>query len=59
MDWELLLLFLIFALFFWWLGFIATRRMRLEKQRLRDEARRALIEQSKRDATLILPPAKE
>lgn len=38
MDWVLLLIILPFAALAWWAGFFATKRMRLEKNRLREEA---------------------
>jgi len=38
MDWVLLLIVLPFAALAWWAGFFATKRMRLEKNRLREEA---------------------
>ncbi len=38
MDWVLILIVLPFAALAWWAGFFATKRMRLEKNRLREEA---------------------
>ncbi len=40
MDWKLLLFMAPFMIFAWWAGFVATKRMRLEKNRLREEAAR-------------------
>jgi hypothetical protein len=54
MDWVLLLIVSPFAALAWWAGFFATKRMRLEKNRLREEAaaqhRRETIESEQREA---------
>ncbi|MDT8377073.1 MAG: hypothetical protein RQ867_10120 [Mariprofundaceae bacterium] len=43
MDWELLLLMLPIAVFLWWAGFAATKRMRVGKNREREERARQLL----------------
>ena len=51
MDWELLLLMSPLAAFLWWAGFVATKRMRIGKNREREElARRLLAEKAAREA---------
>lgn len=40
MEWELLWIMLPLAAFLWWAGFFATKRMRVEKNRMREEAAR-------------------
>ena len=51
MDWELLLLMTPFAAFLWWAGFVATKRMRIGKNREREElAKRLLAEKAAREA---------
>ncbi len=52
MDWELLLLMSPLAAFLWWAGFVATKRMRIGKNREREElAKRLLAEKAAREAT--------
>lgn len=51
MDWELLLMLLPIAVFLWWAGFIATKRMRIGKNKEREElAKRLLAEKVAREA---------
>jgi hypothetical protein len=51
MDWELLLLMSPLAVFLWWAGFVATKRMRIGKNREREElAKRLLAEKAAREA---------
>jgi hypothetical protein len=51
MDWELLLLMSPLAAFLWWAGFVATKRMRIGKNREREElAKRLLAEKAAREA---------
>ncbi|NOR72337.1 MAG: hypothetical protein GQ467_00475 [Mariprofundaceae bacterium] len=51
MDWELLLLMTPLAAFLWWAGFVATKRMRLGKNREREElAKRLLAEKAAHEA---------
>lgn len=38
MDWELILIMMPLAVLCWWVGYKATERMRLEKNRMREEA---------------------
>ena len=52
MDWELLLLMSPLAAFLWWAGFVATKRMRLGKNKEREElAKRLLAEKAAREAS--------
>jgi hypothetical protein len=51
MDWELLLLMSPLAAFLWWAGFVATKRMRVGKNREREElAKRLLAKKAAREA---------
>jgi hypothetical protein len=51
MDWMLLIILLPFAVLAWWAGFFATKRMRVEKNREREEAaQRYREEQAKKQA---------
>jgi hypothetical protein len=51
MDWELLLLMSPIAAFLWWAGFVATKRMRIGKNKEREElAKRLLAEKAAREA---------
>ena len=51
MDWELLLLLLPIAIFLWWAGFVATKRMRIGKNLEREElAKRLLAAKAAREA---------
>ncbi|MFC1537050.1 hypothetical protein ACFL48_04485 [Pseudomonadota bacterium] len=51
MDWELLLIMLPIGIFCWWAGFVATKRMRIGKNREREElAKRLLAEKAAREA---------
>ncbi len=50
MDWKLLLFMAPFIILAWWAGFFATKRMRLEKNRLREEAARRRREENERQA---------
>ncbi|MDQ6975012.1 MAG: hypothetical protein Q9M22_00445 [Mariprofundaceae bacterium] len=54
MDWVLLLIVLPFAALAWWAGFFATKRMRLEKNRLREEAAQKNLKE-KNSAAINLP----
>ncbi len=45
MDWMLWLVMGALAALCWWAGFVATKRMRLEKNREREERARRLREQ--------------
>ncbi|MDX8401249.1 MAG: hypothetical protein R8K47_01310 [Mariprofundaceae bacterium] len=42
MDWPLWLVMGLLAALCWWAGFVATKRMRLEKNREREERARRL-----------------
>jgi hypothetical protein len=51
MEWDLLLLLLPFAILAYWAGFIATKRMRIGKNKEREElAKRLLAEKAAREA---------
>jgi len=51
MDWELLLLMSPLAVFLWWAGFVATKRMRIGKNLEREElAKRLLAKKAAREA---------
>jgi len=51
MDWQLLLLLLPVAIFLWWAGFVATKRMRIGKNMEREErAKRLLAAKAAREA---------
>jgi len=51
MDWELLLLMSPIAVFLWWAGFVATKRMRIGKNQEREElAKRLLAKKAAREA---------
>jgi hypothetical protein len=50
MDWQLLLLILPIGIFLWWAGFVATKRMRIGKNKEREElAKRLLAEKAARE----------
>lgn len=49
MDWMVLLIMLPLAALCWWAGFVATKRMRLAKNREREEIARKLKEQSEKE----------
>ncbi len=48
MDWMLWLVMGVLAALCWWAGFVATKRMRLEKNREREERARRLREAASR-----------
>lgn len=51
MDWELIFMLLPIGIFLWWAGFIATKRMRIGKNKEREElAKRLLAEKAAREA---------
>jgi len=51
MDWELLLLMSPIGVFLWWAGFVATKRMRIGKNKEREElAKRLLAKKAAREA---------
>ena len=51
MDWELLLWMSPIGAFLWWAGFVATKRMRIGKNKEREElAKRLLADRAARDA---------